>query len=82
MTERTMFGGQIVRDRLGMDEPTIDCMLCADPATWECQDQALNDHLEWSIVYRWTFCSDHLRTNFRVPDIRPDHYRLVLMPLG
>lgn len=76
-----MFGGQIVRDRAAMDEPTIDCCVCGLPGKWEVQDQVLDDHLAWSIYFRAVFCDEHLASNRFHPDIHPEHYRMVLMPL-
>ena len=76
-----MFGGQIVRDRLAMDEPTIDCQ-CGAPGRVEYQLQELDDTAEWHTYRRGVRCVEHL--DYDVPRMITDlslNERMVLHPL-
>jgi len=79
--ERPMYGGQIVRERMAMDEPTIDCR-CGERGAYELQLQALNERADWSTAWRAVTCSKHLHETF---DAQVYHLlffeRIVVMPL-
>lgn len=81
LTERPMVADlQSCSDR-GMDEPTIDCVVCGGPGKWEMQDQVLTDHLEWCIYWRVVLCEEHLTLHNAHLEIHSENYRMVLMPL-
>ena len=78
---RPMYGGQIVRERLGMDEPTIDCR-CGQPGAYELQLQALNQRADWSSAWRAVTCAKHLSETFEVQVYGLLVFeRIVVMPL-
>lgn len=58
-TDRPMFCCQIIRDRLGMDEPTIDCW-CSEHADYDADLQVLDDDARWVSILCVGRCQTHL----------------------
>ena len=79
--ERPIYVGQIMRERVGMDEPTIDCR-CGERGAYEVQLQALNQRADWSTAWRAVTCSKHLSEtlNAQAYGLLASE-RIVLMPL-
>lgn len=76
-----MYGGQIMREREGMDEPTIDCQ-CGAPGRFEIQLQELTEAAEWGCLLRGVRCDEHLGDDLPWLLKRVEtHQRIVLMPL-
>lgn len=68
-------------DRL-MDEPTLDCVICGDPATLEVVDQVLTDEAEWRTRYRFLVCDEH-RSHVRIwSGMLEQHQRVILQTCG
>lgn len=63
----------------GMDEPTLDCLLCGHDAVFEVRLENLNDSAEWRTSNNWPTCEKHL--NLYEINVRHllGHQRLVLM---
>lgn len=84
--DRPMFGGQIVRQRLLMDESTIDCCKCSASGTLEvalyrlasAQETGL---LEWECIGRRVLCDDHQELLIGAAQALKHHHRMILMSL-
>lgn len=76
-----MFGGQIMRDRARMDEPTIDCW-CGKRGRFEIRLEVLNDQAAWQTYFRKVVCRHHLTDSLEIQvwDL-DEHARAILMPL-
>lgn len=76
-----MYGGQIVRDRRAMDEPTIDCLRCGAHGTLELALYQLGDDAEWHCVDRVVICDDHTEAVLATARRVRHHERLIIMSL-
>lgn len=76
-----MYGGQIVRDRALMDEPTIDCKYCSAPGVYELAFYRLNDQAEWVCITRTVICHDHEQLLLELVQTIEHYERLVVMTL-
>ena len=66
----------------GMDEPTLNCLVCSADAQFEVLHERLDDSAEWRRVDAWPTCTEHLAW-FGVNVRHLKHYeRLVVMRCG
>ena len=73
-----MYGGQIVRERLGMDEPTIDCW-CSAHGEYDIELQVLDLRAEWESIFNVTRCREHLPMIMQsMVDALSEHSRIVV----
>ena len=79
--DRPMYGGQIVRDRALMDEPTIDCKHCSAAGVYELALYRLNDQAEWLCIGRTVICDDHQQRLLELVKTIRHYERLVVMTL-
>ena len=77
-TDRPMFGGQIVRERLAMDEPTIDCW-CSAHGEYDVELQVLDRHADWQPCFTACRCREHLPLILdSMVDALSEHSRVVV----
>lgn len=60
--ERPMTSAPALWQRGGMDEPTIDCVVCHQAGAYEAARYVLNDAAEWVCEERGVLCEGHLYT--------------------
>lgn len=63
----------------GMDEPTLDCLLCNRDAVFEVRLETLSDSAEWRTSNNWPTCEKHLNLYEINTRYLLGHQRLVLM---
>lgn len=83
---RPMFGGQIMRQRAAMDEPTIDCCKCSAHGTLEVALYRLasahdTGKLEWECTDRAVICDDHQELLAETARRLKHHHRMIVMSL-
>lgn len=76
-----MYGGQIVRDRVLMDEPTIDCTYCSAAGVYQLALYRLNDQAEWVCIGRTVICDDHQQEMLELVKTMEHYERLGVMTL-
>lgn len=59
MDERLTADPGPVPESFGMDEATIDCLICGGAGRIEIALQVLDDRADWRVVHHAVFCAEH-----------------------